>query len=371
MTTERVNVFNFDREALARFFKENGQPAFRSQQVFKWLYHEAVVDFAAMTNLPQSLRDYLSAHAIATAPVINYEKISDDGTVKWLMQMSDKQSVETVFIPEDDRGTLCISSQVGCALKCEFCSTGHQGFRRHLSTDEIIGQLWAARQRLWQLPEYAEAARPITNVVMMGMGEPLHNYDAVVPAMNIMMDDFGFGLSKRRVTLSTSGLVPAMKQLRKDSEAALAVSLHAPNDALRDRLVPINKKYPLSELIPVCRDYFKGDKKRVVTIEYVMLQEVNDTPAHAHELAELLQDVPCKVNLIPFNPFPGSEFERSSGNRIAAFKVILQASGLNTTVRKTRGEDIDAACGQLRGDLVRPIRLRRKAVSPDITALGG
>jgi len=311
--SEKVNLLNFDREAMQRFFLEIGEKPFRADQVLKWIHQEKATDFAMMTNLSKALRQRLEETACIVGPEIAEEKISEDGTHKWLLRLHDGNNIETVFIPETNRGTLCVSSQVGCALDCRFCSTGKQGFSRNLTVAEIIGQVWLASQRLIATYNPHKGERPlITNVVMMGMGEPLLNFDHVVSAMNLMMEDLAYGLSKYRVTLSTSGVIPAMLQLQAASPAALAVSLHAPNDALRNILVPINKKYPIKDLMAVCRDYFKGQSKRVVTMEYVMLKGVNDSLTHAEELAEWLSTVPCKLNLIPFNPFPYTEYECSS-----------------------------------------------------------
>lgn len=345
----RMNLLDLDRAAMQRFFVEElAEKPFHGDQVLKWLHQAGVTDFAAMSNLSKSLRDKLAERACVQLPEIAWEKASKDGTHKWLLRLADGNSVETVFIPETKRGTLCVSSQVGCALDCRFCSTGKQGFSRNLSVAEIIGQVWIAVRRLAEQGQFGER-RAITNVVMMGMGEPLLNFDNVVAAMNLMMEDLAYGLSKYRVTLSTSGLIPAMQHLQAKSEAALAVSLHAPNDELRNILVPINKKYPLKQLMTMCRDYFKQQPKRVVTFEYVMLKGVNDTPEHAAQLAKLLRNVPCKLNLIPFNPFPLTEYQCSLPEVIRQFQTIVQHSGVHVTIRKTRGDDIDAACGQLVG----------------------
>ncbi len=346
-SAEKINLLGLDRPALQALLTTLGEPPFRAEQILQWVHQHHVDDVEAMTNLSKSLREKLQQHTCITLPEIIWEKVSSDGTHKWLLRVAGGNSIEMVFIPEKRRGTLCISSQVGCVLNCSFCSTGKQGFSRNLTLAEILGQLQLARRRLAHLQ--ANDRPVITNVVFMGMGEPLLNYDQVIPAMNMMMDDMMYGLSKYRVTLSTSGLIPAMLQLKTDSAAALAVSLHAPNDALRNTLVPLNKKYPLRELIPLCRDYFVGQKKRVVTFEYVMLDGVNDSPHHARELVDLLHNVPCKVNLIPFNPFPLTEYTCSPLDTIRAFQQIVQAGGIHTTIRKTRGDDIDAACGQLVG----------------------
>jgi 23S rRNA (adenine2503-C2)-methyltransferase len=302
-----------------------------------------------MTNLSKTLRQKLMDNANIALPEVAFSQMAQDGTYKWLFRLSCGNSIETVYIPEKTRGTLCVSSQVGCGLTCSFCSTAKQGFNRNLSTAEIIGQVWLAVRAL--SAQQGAHDRKVTNVVMMGMGEPLLNFDAVVPAMSMMMDDFAYGLSKRRVTLSTSGLVPQMEQLKQVSDVALAVSLHAPTDALRNELVPINRKYPLALLMETCKTYFPADSRRRVTFEYVMLKGVNDTLAHAKALVKLIAEVPCKVNLIPFNPFPMTQYERSTTESILQFRDYLQSKEVNTTIRKTRGDDIDAACGQLAGSL--------------------
>lgn len=352
LMTDQTNLLNFDRAGMRALFHEMGEKPFRADQMIKWIHQVGVTDFSLMTNLSRALRERLKqAYCIKTLESVT-ERISTDGTHKWLLRLADGNSIETVFIPETRRGTLCISSQVGCALDCKFCSTGKQGFSRNLSVAEIVGQVWFAVRRLADWAgngETSQTRKAITNVVLMGMGEPLLNLQNVVSAMNLFMDDAAYGLSKYRVTLSTSGVIPAMKQLQAMSDVSLAVSLHAPNDALRNVLVPLNKKYPIYELMAVCKDYFKHSSKRVVTFEYVMLKEVNDSVECAHQLAALLRDIPCKLNLIPFNPFPFTEYVCSLPDQIKQFKTILQASGVHVTVRKTRGEDIDAACGQLVG----------------------
>lgn len=344
---KRQPILGLDAEQLKSWLDVQGQPAYRANQLFQWIHRLGELDFQAMNNLSKPLRQLLQDHASLQLPEIIYEREAADGTCKWLLRLDDGNAIETVFIPERERGTLCVSSQVGCSLNCSFCSTGKQGFNRHLTTAEIIAQVWIAVRRL--KPVNKELKHPVTNVVMMGMGEPLLNYAAVLPALNLMLDDQAYGLSKYRVTLSTAGVVPAMLRLKQDSPVALAVSLHAPNDELRDQLVPLNKKYPLKELIPVCRDYFAGSLKRRVTFEYVMLDGVNDQPQHAEQLIRLLRDVPCKINLIPFNPFPGNRYQRSAPAVIESFQLRLMNAGYNTRVRRTRGEDIDAACGQLAG----------------------
>ncbi len=339
-----INLLDFDRKGLAAFFVGMGEKPFRATQLLKWIYQEGIEDFDLMTNLSKPLRAYLKEHCCIATPEIVVEQIASDGTRKWVLQTSCGNRVETVFIPEESRGTLCVSSQIGCALACTFCSTAQQGFNRNLTTAEIIGQVYAAQNRLGK-------AGKITNVVMMGMGEPLLNFDNVVAAMNLMMDDFSFGLSKRRVTISTSGVVPAMYRLTEVCDVSLAVSLHAVTDELRDELVPINKKYPLKELMEACRENAKLAPRRTVTFEYVMLDGINDSLTDAHGLVKLLETVPAKINLIPFNPFPNSPYRCSSNNRINQFKTLLNDAGIVTTVRKTRGEDIDAACGQLVGQV--------------------
>jgi 23S rRNA (adenine2503-C2)-methyltransferase len=339
-----INLLDFDRKGLEAFFVDIGEKPFRATQVLKWIYQAGIDDFTQMTNLSKSLRAYLQEHCTISAPEIMAEQLASDGTRKWLLQMSCGNRVETVFIPEQHRGTLCVSSQIGCALACTFCSTARQGFNRNLTTAEIIGQLWTAQK---QLGEQAK----ITNVVMMGMGEPLLNFDSVVKAMRIMLDDFAYGLSKRRVTISTSGVVPAMYRLTEVCDVSLAVSLHAANDELRNELVPINKKYPLAELLAACRDNVANSPRRRITFEYVMLKGVNDSVTDAKALIKLLQDVPSKINLIPFNPFPNTQYQCSSAVTIDRFRNVLHNAGLVTTIRKTRGEDIDAACGQLVGQV--------------------
>jgi 23S rRNA (adenine2503-C2)-methyltransferase len=343
----KINLLNLDRKAMEDYFISLGEKSFRASQVLKWIHYYGVADFAQMTNLSKTLRQQLQEQAMLELPEVAMEQLSKDGTCKWLLRLSDGNCIETVYIPEEGRGTLCVSSQVGCALNCTFCSTAQQGFNRNLTTAEIIGQVWVAVRRLSK--QQAEHDRQVTNVVMMGMGEPLLNFDNVVAAMSIMMDDFAYSLSKYRVTLSTSGVVPAMAELSKVSPVALAVSLHAPNDDLRNELVPLNKKYPLRELLAMCKTYYQGDTKRKVTMEYVMLEGVNDSPEHANQLINILRGVPAKVNLIPFNPFPYTKYKRSSQLVIDKFRERLMRAGLITITRKTRGDDIDAACGQLAG----------------------
>lgn len=357
-TQDKVNLLDFTRSQLGIWLKDQlGEKPFRAQQLVKWIHEHGITDFDAMTNLKISVRDQLKEMAEIKVPEVIFEQVSTDGTTKWLLRLSCGNSVETVFIPEKERGTLCVSSQVGCGLNCTFCSTAKQGFNRNLSTAEIIGQVWIATRRLSKLGSAKE--RAVTNVVMMGMGEPLLNFDPVVSAMDLMMDDCAYNLSKHRVTLSTSGLIPAMEKLKVTSPVCLAVSLHAPNDELRNVLVPINKKYPLAELMRVCKSYFENEPRRSVTFEYVMLEGVNDSVSHAKELIRLLKGIPSKINLIPFNPFPGTEYKRSKPEVIDAFQQKLMEAGLNTIVRRTRGDDIDAACGQLVGKVAD--RTRRSA----------
>lgn len=343
-----TNLLDFDGQALKAYVSALDEKPFRARQLLRWIHRQGQGDFAAMTDLARSLRDKLQAQAVVAAPAVVLDSTSSDGTRKWLLDVGAGNAIETVFIPEDDRGTLCVSSQAGCAVNCRFCSTGHQGFSRNLSTAEIIGQLWWAEFHL-RAPGSAE--RVISNVVLMGMGEPLQNYDALLPALRLMLDDDAYGLSRRRVTVSTSGMVPQMDRLAADCPVALAVSLHAPTDALRDELVPLNRKYPLSELMAACQRYLAVAPRDFITFEYVMLDGVNDADAQARELIALVADTPCKFNLIPFNPFPGSGLRRSAPERIRAFSERLQEAGIVTTTRKTRGDDIDAACGQLAGEV--------------------
>ena len=342
----KVNLLDLDRQELEVFFTGMGEKPFRASQMLKWIYQFAVDDFDAMTNISKSLRARLEREAEIRVPEIVSEQQSADGTIKWLLRIDSGNSIETVFIPETDRGTLCVSSQVGCALECSFCSTAQQGFNRNLSTAEIIGQLWVANKALQCMPRND---RVISNVVLMGMGEPLLNFNNVVRAMNIMTDDHAYGLSKRRVTVSTSGVVPAIDRLKQATDVSLAVSLHAPVDALREQLVPLNRKYPIKELLQACKRYVEGEHKRKITFEYVMLAGVNDSTQQARQLVRLLQGIPCKINLIPFNPFPSSSYRCSSAQSIDRFRQILMQAGLITVTRKTRGDDIDAACGQLAG----------------------
>lgn len=347
--TAKINLLGLDRKAMQELFVTLGEKPYRAAQALQWVHFHGAQQIQNMSNLSKVLREKLDAIAEIKVPEVAYENTSADGTHKWVIRLSDGNCIETVFIPEKTRGTLCVSSQVGCTLNCDFCSTGKQGFSRNLTTAEIIGQLWVAVRGLSLQQGLHDHA--VTNVVMMGMGEPLLNFNAVVSAMDIMLDDFGYGLSKRRVTLSTAGVVPAMYELRKVSDVALAVSLHAPNDELRNVLVPLNKKYPLKELMAACKEFFKDDKRRYVTMEYVMLAGVNDTPEHARQLINLLKDVRSKVNLIPFNPFPHTIYKRSDQNAIDRFRDQLMQAGINAITRKTRGDSIDAACGQLVGQV--------------------
>ncbi|KAF1717945.1 23S rRNA (adenine(2503)-C(2))-methyltransferase RlmN [Pseudoxanthomonas yeongjuensis] len=363
---KKQNLLDLDREGLERFFADTlGEQRYRAHQVMKWIHHRYVTDFDAMTDLGKALRAKLQQHAEVVVPQIQFEKPSTDGTHKWLLGMDGKNAIEAVFIPDKGRGTLCVSSQVGCALNCQFCSTATQGFNRNLSTAEIIGQVWVAARHLGNVPHLQ---RKLTNVVMMGMGEPLMNFDNVVRAMSVMRDDLGYGLANKRVTLSTAGMVPMIDRLSVESDVSLAVSLHAANDELRTELVPLNKKYPIAELMAACARYVQGSKKRdSVTFEYTMMRGVNDQPQHARELARLMRQFDNtvqskdagKVNLIPFNPFPGTRYERSTEADIRAFQKILLDSQVLTMVRRTRGDDIDAACGQLKGQVVD--RTRRQA----------
>lgn len=347
---EKINLLNLTRDGMVKFFEELGEKPFRAVQVLKWLHQYGVEDFDQMTNISKACRAKLHEIAEIRGPEVLDVQESSDGTIKWALHIPGGQAIETVFIPDRGRGTLCVSSQVGCALECTFCSTGYQGFNRNLSTAEIIGQVWLAARHLNGL--HKSDNRAVTNVVMMGMGEPLANYEPVVNAMTIMMDDNAYGLSKRRVTLSTSGMVPQLKRLIDDVDVALAISLHAPNDHLRDEIVPINKKYPIKELMDGIHYYLeRSNAARKVTIEYVMLKGVNDSIEHAKELAILLKNTPCKINLIPFNPFPQSEYGTSTGQTIDSFSGFLIKQGFVVVTRRTRGDDIDAACGQLAGKI--------------------
>jgi 23S rRNA (adenine2503-C2)-methyltransferase len=372
-----VNLLDFDLDGLAAYCEGLGEKRFRATQLFRWIHQRGEADFVQMSDLAKSLREKLARVAQVRPLTALSEHVSSDGTVKWLFDVGDGNAVETVFIPEDDRGTLCVSSQAGCAVGCRFCSTGHQGFSRNLTTGEIVAQLWAAEHQLRRRLNLGVGTRAIDNVVMMGMGEPLQNYAALLPALRVMLDDHGYGLSRRRVTVSTSGVVPMIDRLREDLPVALAVSLHAPEDALRDELVPLNRKYALDELMSACLRYLDRAPRDFITFEYCMLDGVNDSDEHARALVALVarHRVACKFNLIPFNPFPASGLTRSPRERVTAFANALQGAGIVTTVRKTRGDDIDAACGQLAGEVQdrtrahermtrAPVRVMRGAASP-------
>ena len=364
-----VNLLDFDLAGLAAYCEGLGEKRFRATQLFRWLHQRGVSDSAQMSDLAKSFRDKLGAACEVRVPAVLREQASADGTIKWLFDVGGGDAVETVFIPEDDRGTLCVSSQAGCAVGCRFCSTGHQGFSRNLGTAEIVGQLWVAEHHLRRRLRLPEGTRAITNVVMMGMGEPLQNYAALLPALRVMLDDHAYGLSRRRVTVSTSGVVPMIDRLRDDCPVALAVSLHAPTDALRDDLVPLNRKFPLAELLAACDRYLAAAPRDFITFEYCMLDGVNDSPAHANQLVDLVQGrglraqpLPCKLNLIPFNPFPASGLVCSPRERVKAFAGVLKEAGIVTTIRKTRGSDIDAACGQLAGEVQDRTRVAERRV---------
>jgi 23S rRNA (adenine2503-C2)-methyltransferase len=371
--TQRTNLLGLPRAGLEAFVADLGSKPFRARQLMNWIYKRGAGDFADMSDLAKDFRARLAGVAEVRAPQIASVHRSSDGTCKWLLRADASQAFEMVFIPETDRGTLCISSQVGCALDCSFCATAQQGFNRNLSTAEIVGQVWLAVRELEREEAQREVSEPppgqrdarrVTNVVLMGMGEPLANFRNVVPALDILLDDFGFDLSRRRVTLSTSGLVPQIYKLAETSNVALAVSLHAPDDALRDRLVPINRKHPIAELLPACWHYLDEQNGRSVTFEYVMLDGINDSPAQARAVARLLKGHPAKVNLIPFNPFPGTRYQRSPAPVIQRFRDELLQRGVLATIRRTRGEDIDAACGQLAGRVIdrTTVRLGNKVI---------
>lgn len=358
-----TNLLDLEPAELVRWCGELGEKPFRAKQLQRWIHQFGESDFDAMTDLAKSLREKLKIHAHIAAPAVISDHTSADGTRKWLLDVGNGNAVETVFIPEENRGTLCVSTQAGCAVNCRFCSTGKQGFSRNLSVGEIIGQLWMAEgalRRAKGIPQGPKGERQITNVVMMGMGEPLLNYEPTVAALKLMLDDNAYGLSRRRVTVSTSGVVPMIDKLSGDCAVALAVSLHASNDKLRDELVPLNRKYPLKELLAACKRYLDFAPRDFITFEYCMLDGVNDTDAHARELLALVADVPCKFNLIPFNPFPESGLKRSNNPRIKAFAQVLMDGGIVTTVRKTRGDDIDAACGQLAGEVQDRTRVQER-----------
>ena len=371
---QKQNLLELDREGLERFFADTlGEKRFRAHQVMKWIHHRHVTTFDEMTDLGKALRAKLETHAEVRVPTVQFDKPSEDGTHKWLLGMDGKNAIETVYIPDKGRGTLCVSSQVGCALNCTFCSTATQGFNRNLSTAEIVGQVWTAARHLGNVPH---KQRRLTNVVMMGMGEPLANFDNVVRAMSVMRDDLGYGLANKRVTLSTAGMVPMIDRLAQESDVSLAVSLHAPNDTLRDQLVPLNKKYPIAELMDACVRYALRKKGESVTFEYTLMKDVNDQPAHARELVRLLRAFDravqmkdaAKINLIPFNPFPGTRYQRPDDAAIRAFQKLLNEAGMIAPVRRTRGDDIDAACGQLKGQVVdrtrRQAEFRKTLVAP-------
>ena len=363
-----TNLLDLEPAELIRWCGELGEQPFRAKQLQRWIHQFGEADFDAMTDLAKSLREKLKLHATVAAPAIISDNTASDGTRKWLIDVGDGNAVETVFIPEENRGTLCVSTQAGCAVNCRFCSTGKQGFSRNLTIGEIVGQLWMAERTLRRekgIMGGPKGERQITNVVMMGMGEPLLNYEPTVAALKLMLDDNAYGLSRRRVTVSTSGVVPMMDKLSSDCAVALAVSLHASNDSLRDELVPLNRKYPLVELLAACKRYLEFAPRDFITFEYCMLDGVNDTDVHARELLQLVSDVPCKFNLIPFNPFPASGLRRSGASRIKAFSQVLMDAGIVTTVRKTRGDDIDAACGQLAGDVQDRTRLQERMRSLD------
>ena len=366
----KINLLDLTRAQMQQFFVDMGEKPFRADQVMKWIYHFCIDDFDKMSNINKVLREKLKARCVIEAPVVVTRQDSSDGTIKFVMGLSGGQEVETVWIPEKDRRTLCVSSQVGCALDCSFCSTAQQGFNRNLSVAEIIGQVWRVAQIIGSYGDTGD--KPVTNVVMMGMGEPLLNLNNVVPAMELMLEDFGFGLSKRRVTLSTSGVVPALDLLRDKIDVALAISLHAPNNELRNELVPVNRKYNIETFLASVRRYLEvsNANKGRVTVEYVMLDHVNDSMDDARELAELMSSTPCKINLIPWNPFPGAPYGRSSNSRIDRFSKVLMEAGYTVIVRKTRGDDIDAACGQLAGEVIdRTKRVVRKKLQEQSIAV--
>lgn len=343
-----INLLDLNPDQLKRFYADIGEPAFRAKQLIQWVHQQGITDFSLMHTLGKACIEKLNSRAAIELPTVLVDKTASDGTRKWLLEMRSGNAIEMVFIPEKTRGTLCVSSQIGCALNCSFCSTGKQGFNRNLSLGEIIAQVFIAHHALQK--SHPERHKVLTNVVMMGMGEPLLNFEPVVDAMDLMMSDIGYGLSKYRVTLSTSGVVPQIEALKERSPCALAISLHAPNDAIRNTLVPLNKKYPMALLLKTCREYFPAGSKREILIEYVMLAGMNDQIAHAKELVRQLKSLPCKVNLIPFNPFPKTEYKTSSLDVIRAFQKVLTEKGIKTFIRKTRGDDIDAACGQLAGE---------------------
>ena len=363
--SSKINLLNFDHQSMREYFESIGEKPFRADQIMKWIYHFGYSDFEQMTNINKKLREKLQRNCEISAPEISKKQISNDGTIKYALKLAGGQEIETVWIPENDRATLCVSSQVGCALECTFCATAQQGFNRNLSMSEIIGQVWRVANDIGATRIVGK--RPITNIVMMGMGEPLLNMKNLIPALDTMLNDLGYGLSKRRVTVSTSGVVPALDMLKEKIDCALAISVHAANNKLRDELVPINKKYPLEDFLAASRRYIDGSKaNKQVTVEYVMIDHVNDSTDQAHELAIALKDTPSKINLIPFNPYPGSPYKRSSNSRIDRFDKVLQTYGLTVITRRTRGGDIDAACGQLAGEVVD--RTKRTATKNQISS---
>lgn len=364
---DKINLLGLNREALQAFFVENGEEAFRARQLMQWVHQRGVTDFSRMTDMSKTLRDFLQENTRIDFPEVIDTQISADGTRKWLIQVDGAENaIESVLIPEKTRNTLCISSQVGCTLNCSFCSTAKQGFNRNLTTAEIIAQLYLAHHAL--LAEGSENG--VTNVVMMGMGEPLLNFEAVMPALGMMCDDYAYALSKRRVTISTAGVVPAMEKLVNETDVALAVSLHAPSNELRDQLVPLNRKYPIERLLQACHSYVDGYKSRKITFEYVMLKDINDSLVHARQLAKLLGSIPCKLNLIPFNPYPNAIYECSDAGTIDRFREFMNAKGIVTVTRRARGDDIDAACGQLAGQFKDRSR-RRQKYQIDLRQVGG
>ncbi|NQY63108.1 MAG: bifunctional tRNA (adenosine(37)-C2)-methyltransferase TrmG/ribosomal RNA large subunit methyltransferase RlmN [Alteromonadaceae bacterium] len=363
--SSKINLLNFDHQSMREYFESIGEKPFRADQIMKWIYHFGYSDFEQMTNINKKLREKLQRNCEISAPEISKKQISNDGTIKYALKLAGGQEIETVWIPENDRATLCVSSQVGCALECTFCATAQQGFNRNLLMSEIIGQVWRVANDIGATRIVGK--RPITNIVMMGMGEPLLNMKNLIPALDTMLNDLGYGLSKRRVTVSTSGVVPALDMLKEKIDCALAISVHAANNKLRDELVPINKKYPLEDFLAASRRYIDGSKaNKQVTVEYVMIDHVNDSTDQAHELAIALKDTPSKINLIPFNPYPGSPYKRSSNSRIDRFDKVLQTYGLTVITRRTRGGDIDAACGQLAGEVVD--RTKRTATKNQISS---
>ena len=356
---QKVNYLGYTRGDWRALLEDLGEKPFHATQIMKWLHHRFVDDFSAMTDISKGLREYLSAHGEVSEPEVLRELVSRDGTRKWLIRSASGSQVETVFIPEDSRGTLCVSSQVGCALDCSFCSTGKQGFNSNLTAAEMIGQLRIAMRKLAEV--YPDRNRTVTNVVMMGMGEPLLNVDSVLSAVELMMDDLGYGISKRKVTISTAGVIPGIEKLCESTDVSLALSLHAPNDELRNQLVPINRKYPIARLLDICGTYARNlGEKRTITIEYTLIDGINDAPGHAEELSRLLQGFPCKINLIPFNPFPGTGYKRPSMTAVTGFQNRLVNDGYSVTVRTTRGDDINAACGQLVGQVADKTRRQEK-----------